>query len=679
MEETAAASGSSKAAVPWLVFPYGEGKENQAFYNIFEPNNTSYRMCIPELSRKSFWQKHSHQGWLIIICHEKDNVDDVDNNQSVQNWIYGDCFLWNLVTLETIQLPSLLYWMNKPDEFRMIDCVLSSPPRVLIGDDGDDDKDPIVLFLFLRQNDACELIEHVFLFCKPGDKQWRTQLVLRDIISMRELKSLQCFKGKLYAMGMNENHLEIEMQHQIGANDDDNSLTLSIIPFQVSFCTLFSFQGARDYPMVLTYFVECYDELFKIDMNCNERGSETVVTSILITRLDFSLVEWKVVNSLGDHVLFAGDKTACCCSAAGLGLARGCLYYTIYENQGLYKFDVESTDESVTLPGPMMPTSGFSSDWIMLPYGWGGKEDMLVKDEEKDYIQDEGVKITRTISYNENAILGEKQNIIMRTQLWCHYNSDISFSSLPTTADFIVFGIDVTGLYNSVTIYLIRRGEQDWHAYEHYDIEKYTPLYNTPTLFRGFFFSVGYDGTSGYLNTKDDPYSDFGYLNTKDDPYSDSMEEPCKLFNDSYPSFLVECGRKLLLVKLGLSVRVFRMDFSVFKWVEVESLGKHMLFISDILCVSAIAPPNSQMENEVYFPRLWLDGEGILYYSLETGNYHSSGGAMHSAKNIYGTRVGIQTAFGFNRIGRSPLLDNLTGWSLLPKPVTGIFLPARSN
>ncbi|KAI3958795.1 hypothetical protein MKX01_023471, partial [Papaver californicum] len=97
----------------------------------------------------------------------------------------------------------------------------------------------------------------------------------------------------------------------------------------------------------------------------------------------------------------------------------------------------------------------------------------------------------------------------------------------------------------------------------------------------------------------------------------------------------------LLLVKLGgpkMLVRIFRMDFSEMEWVKIESLGKHMLFISDITCFSAIAP-NSQMENKVYFPRLYLDGEGILCYSLETGSYHSFGGTSQcSANNIYGTK-----------------------------------------
>ncbi|OVA04482.1 Protein of unknown function DUF295 [Macleaya cordata] len=97
------------------------------------------------------------------------------------------------------------------------------------------------------------------------------------------------------------------------------------------------------------------------------------------------------------------------------------------------------------------------------------------------------------------------------------------------------------------------------------------------------------------------------------------LAKPRKHFNVVYPSFLVECDRKLLLVDLGplgKSVEIFSLDFSKMVWVKVESLGKHMLFISNTSCLSAIAP-NSCMENKIYLAR--LHGEEILFYSLGTG------------------------------------------------------------
>ncbi|KAI3958796.1 hypothetical protein MKX01_023472 [Papaver californicum] len=88
---------SSKTA-PWLVFPYGKGKKRSSSYNICGPNNTTCRKFIPELSRKTFWQKPCHNGWLVILCDDdgKDGDDDDvgDGNQSsnIPNWNYGDCF-----------------------------------------------------------------------------------------------------------------------------------------------------------------------------------------------------------------------------------------------------------------------------------------------------------------------------------------------------------------------------------------------------------------------------------------------------------------------------------------------------------------------------------------------------------------------------------------------------------
>ncbi|XP_026393165.1 F-box protein At3g56470-like [Papaver somniferum] len=526
------------------------------------------------------------------------------------------------------------------------------------------------------------------------------------------------------------------------------------MPIKVRLCSFIQFRGARGDSRGLIHFVECCDEFFKIEMVYNERGFEKVVVSILVMKLDFCSMQWKVVNSLRNRVLFVGSKTAYC-FISELGLTRGCLYYTLPEDHGLYKFDVENATDSVILPCPEIPTPGLSSYWITLPNGLGRKEGMSGKDE--------GGYLTRTISYygtenkNEDASRGEKHNrrqleegkpwcilnsdmveliasylhpvdyvhfrsinkanqevmpavksrFILTTQTFeteylcpwlvftrdnnssiynfvnlmhnnenylikfselllgatiryqkggwllmsreielffynpftketiqladfpgCHYLSDISFTSLPTAPDCTVFGIDKSGFSISITIYSIRRGEQQWEvvSFEDSDVEKYSPSRNTLTLFDGVFYSVGYDGTLNKLSVSFDTF--------------EFLEKPQEIFNDSYPSFLVKCGEDLVLVKLcpKMLVRIFRMDFSRMEWVKVESLGKHMLFISNITCFSAIAP-NSQMENKVYFPRLYLDGEGILCYSLETGSYRSFGGtSQHSSNNIYGTK-----------------------------------------
>ncbi|KAI3931961.1 hypothetical protein MKW98_012371 [Papaver atlanticum] len=209
----------------------------------------------------------------------------------------------------------------------------------------------------------------------------------------------------------------------------------------------------------------------------------------------------------------------------------------------------------------------------------------------------------------------------------CYFKCDISFSSIPTSSDCIVFAVEESGPdVNEVSVHCVRRGEQDWSSYDFVE-EMYSPLRNTITSFDGAFYCVGYDGALGNLNLAN------GNI------YWEVLEKPCQQFKDSYPSFLEQCGADLLLVKLGcleMPVRIFRLDFAEMEWVKVDSLGKHMLFISDITCFSAIAP-NSRMENKIYFPRLCLNGGGVLFNSLETGSYHSFG-SQHFAKNFCGTK-----------------------------------------
>ncbi|XP_026386828.1 F-box/kelch-repeat protein At1g57790-like [Papaver somniferum] len=203
--------------------------------------------------------------------------------------------------------------------------------------------------------------------------------------------------------------------------------------------------------------------------------------------------------------------------------------------------------------------------------------------------------------------------------------SGISFSSLPTSLDCVVFSIEAKG-GDEVAVCFIRKGEAFWSEYvfPNTDRDKYFPLLNTPVFCKGVFYCLDYNGTLGVFNIEDNSWK--------------VLEKPHPQFSAVYPNFLVECGGELLSVKLGRHETlfgVFKLDFSKMDWVRVENLGKYMLFISYISCFSAIAP-NSRMSNRIYFPRLCLNGDGVLVYSLETGNYQSSG-EQHSAINFYDT------------------------------------------
>ncbi|OVA04445.1 Protein of unknown function DUF295 [Macleaya cordata] len=210
----------------------------------------------------------------------------------------------------------------------------------------------------------------------------------------------------------------------------------------------------------------------------------------------------------------------------------------------------------------------------------------------------------------------------------CYVFSGIACSSLPTSSDCVVFAI--TQYPNDgVLIFIIARGDTFWTVRDYQNTNlprhvEYLPCLNSPVFYNGAFYCLDYNGSLGVFNIE-------GGFTWK------VLPKPQAHFNSIYPSFLVECEGKLLSVDVGhvgKSVRIFKLDFSKMVWVKVESLGKNMLFISDTSCFSATAP-HSRMENKIYFPR--LHDEQILFYSLDTGRYHSLG-SRHSAQDFYYTK-----------------------------------------
>ncbi|XP_026451230.1 uncharacterized protein LOC113351465 [Papaver somniferum] len=151
------------------------------------------------------------------------------------------------------------------------------------------------------------------------------------------------------------------------------------------------------------------------------------------------------------------------------------------------------------------------------------------------------------------------------------------------------------------------------------------PCINNPVFYNGAFYCLDYNGMLGVFSMKG------GFCWTV-------LSKSLKQFSGFYPSYLVECDEKLLLLSLGQSgksVDIYRLDDSEMVWVKLESLGKHALFISYTSSVSVVAP-RSCMENNIYFPK--LQGEKIVYYSLDTCGYHYVGSNQHSAQDLHNTK-----------------------------------------
>ncbi|KAF8376665.1 hypothetical protein HHK36_031667 [Tetracentron sinense] len=194
----------------------------------------------------------------------------------------------------------------------------------------------------------------------------------------------------------------------------------------------------------------------------------------------------------------------------------------------------------------------------------------------------------------------------------------ICFSSLPTSSDCVVFGIG----YGA--IFLICKGDENWSRLG-IDSKVFSPYANNPVFYNEGFYCLSKKGDIGVFEIKNE-YVTWTVL--------DKPERPC---TSIYQTFLAECDGELLSVfmgHMGKFTRVFRLNRSKMVWIEVKSLGNHMLFVSHTSSISAKAK-TPEMANKIYFSR--FQGESIVFYSLETRMYHSVG-SEHSMSDFYDTK-----------------------------------------
>ncbi|RZC50595.1 hypothetical protein C5167_019021, partial [Papaver somniferum] len=136
--------------------------------------------------------------------------------------------------------------------------------------------------------------------------------------------------------------------------------------------------GGGEFSRFMEHWVESGDGIFKVHLNCSPRGFKKVA-STHIFKLDFSSMTWVLLKTLDDHVLFlcinmdtleskrCYSTSTACCSAADMGLERGCLFYTLLEDQTLYTFEVEDNATTIIMPCLKLPTPWFLPTWIMMP------------------------------------------------------------------------------------------------------------------------------------------------------------------------------------------------------------------------------------------------------------------------------------------------------------------------
>lgn len=209
-------------------------------------------------------------------------------------------------------------------------------------------------FFFLFTGDEKD-IPGIFLFCRPGDEQWRTKEVPGNTCP----KGLACIEGKIYVRCVLTCWYSVEFC-------DDESLFMKPTNLLDDQANPFPFVVGT-MPALERHYVQCCNEVFQV-IKVYESGSRIIdIASMMIMKMNFCLMDWEEVKDLGDYVLFLGRETTTSCLASDLGLSRGCVYYTQSDDGNVYRFDSEKGIITVTLPCPNLPRPWFSPEWLMLP------------------------------------------------------------------------------------------------------------------------------------------------------------------------------------------------------------------------------------------------------------------------------------------------------------------------
>ncbi|KAL5718594.1 hypothetical protein ACHQM5_011479 [Ranunculus cassubicifolius] len=202
---------------------------------------------------------------------------------------------------------------------------------------------------------------------------------------------------------------------------------------------------------------------------------------------------------------------------------------------------------------------------------------------------------------------------------------NISFSSPPTSSDYVVFGVEAAAL-NYVIFSVYRKVQDRWSRHFLRDRPcSFIASQCNPVFHNGVFYCLSKDGKLGIFNpnatNEDDMWRVYMNLSVQDVRVTD----PMLILEDSTRSFIMECDGEIYSVFvgfLGSPVRVYKFDQSKkkMKWLKVETLGHRLMFLSHT--TSLLLPAVLKgTENRIYFPR--FKGSFCVFYSLSSGKYHS--------------------------------------------------------
>ncbi|KAI3830486.1 hypothetical protein MKW98_030649 [Papaver atlanticum] len=405
---------------------------------------------------------------------------------------------------------------------------------------------------------------------------------------------------------------------------------------------------------------------------------------------------WVLLKSLGDHVLYlctnnetddlisrkCYSSSSAYCSAAGMGLERGCLFYTLPKDQTLYIFEVEDNATTVIMPCLKLPAPWFLPTWIMMPTEVNSQvagrrkrmTDLLLSQDttETSIVEENMTWISRG---GESEALKQwdflddydsTEEIARHLHQWItsifticsivdpmHSNDKYPMK----LSDQLLVGVTVR--FSKHGWLLLSNGKKIVFCYNPFTRE----LIFLPDI-PGHNYILGGMSFSSVPTSRDSVViaisnwwemmgnNEISLLVTKlgqsatgwtihrsnykeysiEDYFMLCITNPV-FYNGAFYCLDYNGMLGVFNMKGGFSWKVLSKSLKQFGGFYPSYL--HALFISNTSSFSAVAP-RSCMENNIYFPRLY--GERILYYSLDTLRYHCVGSDQHTSQDFRNTK-----------------------------------------
>ncbi|KAJ1697254.1 hypothetical protein LUZ63_005766 [Rhynchospora breviuscula] len=194
----------------------------------------------------------------------------------------------------------------------------------------------------------------------------------------------------------------------------------------------------------------------------------------------------------------------------------------------------------------------------------------------------------------------------------------ISFLSVPTSLDFVIFGFFFQMCGEFVEISSWRPGEEEWTVLEFRPPIPFFPSSNNPVYFQGEFYCLGRKGELGVFNPELETWN----VLCKPEPvyithprYGNEYCHLLELNGDLISVFRTDDTKKPLCV--------FKLDQSEMVWEKVEHLGDMTLFVDRRNSI-AILSPEKKYANRIYVPRFegGMDSKKGMFYSMDDNIYH---------------------------------------------------------